>query len=166
MALAPGVASWADGGPRAVTRRPATAPKGALGGTEDHETASPLRSRSIPGHVPLASCRFSTLTSPGATAKWRSQRPVRASCSARWRACAMPCMITRAFSSTWRCRPRRRREPANARHGLSAAGSQADQVSRAAVRRILPRSTRERPGYRVGAERLARGAAAKMANPP
>ena len=64
--------------------------------------------------------------------------PVRANCSARWRACAMPCMIAWASSSAWRCR-----------HSSSRAGERSDtvctppqaarqaRVSRAAVRRIF-----------------------------
>ena len=68
----------------------------------------------------------------------RAQRPVRASCSARWRACAMPCMIAWASSSAWRCR-----------HSSSRTGERSDtvctppqaarqaRVSRAAVRRIF-----------------------------
>jgi hypothetical protein len=66
------------------------------------------------------------------------QRPVWANCSARWRACAIPCMIAWASSSAWCCR-----------HWSSRVGECSDtvctpsqavrqaRISRAAVRRIF-----------------------------
>jgi DNA invertase Pin-like site-specific DNA recombinase len=68
----------------------------------------------------------------------RAQRPVRASCSARWRACAMPCMIAWASSSAWRCRHSSLRagDCSDTACTPPQAASQA-RVSRATVRRIF-----------------------------